>query len=157
MRIGIGYDIHKLEKDRKLILGNITIPHTKGLLGHSDADVLLHAISDAMLGAAGLSDIGIHFPDDDPKYKGISSADILTKVKTLIHKRGYDINNIDSVIIAQEPRLSPFIEEMKNNISKILDIPSSHINIKSTTNEGMDSIGKGEAIASHAVVLIKDM
>jgi len=154
MRIGIGYDIHKLAAGRKLILGAVVIPYEKGLLGHSDADVVLHAISDALLGAVSEGDIGEHFPDTDPKYKDIGSGELLKKVHDLIKKKGYFITNIDTVIIAQEPKLGPFKKRMRQNIAKILGIKEDRIGIKAKTNEGLGEIGKKEAMASYAVVLI---
>lgn len=154
MRIGIGYDIHRLRKGRKLILGGTEIPYSKGLLGHSDADVLLHAISDALLGASNLGDIGQHFPDTDPKYKNISSRIILKKVYQLIRKKGYKIENIDSVIIAEEPKLAPYIPQMKKNIAKILEITDEKVSIKAKTNEKLGYLGKKQAIAAQAVVLL---
>lgn len=156
MRVGIGYDIHKLKKGRKLVLGGVRIPYAKGLLGHSDGDALLHAVSDAILGAASLGDIGMHFPNDDPAYKDARSADILKKSYGLIRKKGYRVNNVDTVVVAEKPRIADFAMEMKKNISDILEIDLSRVNIKATTNEGIGSIGKGEAIASFAVVTLEE-
>jgi len=155
MRVGIGYDIHRLRKGRKLILGGIEIPYPKGLFGHSDADVLLHAIADALLGAANLGDIGQHFPDTDPKYKNISSKIILGKVYQLVRKKEYKILNIDSVVIAEEPKLAQYIPQMKRNIARILKIKPEKISIKAKTNEKLDSLGKKQAIAAHAVASLK--
>lgn len=156
MRIGIGYDIHRLTDGGKLTLGGVDIPYVKSLVGYSDADVLLHALSDAMLGAAGLDDIGVHFPDTDPAYKGASSVDLLKKVNDLIQKKGYRLENADMVVIAEEPKIRPFVAGMKTKISGILHIDASQINIKATTQEGVGSIGRNEAIASYAVAMLKE-
>ena len=156
MRVGIGYDIHRLVKGRKLIIGGVEIPFEKGLLGHSDADVLVHSICDALLGAMGLGDIGKHFPDTDEKYKGISSMKLLKEVMEKIKKGNFKIVNIDTNIIAEKPRLLPYIEEMKKNLRKILGKYVS-VNIKARTNEGLGEIGRGEAIASQAIVLLKSL
>ena len=155
MRIGLGYDIHKLTTGRDLIIGGIKITHEKGLLGHSDADVLLHAIMDALLGAAALGDIGKHFPDTDPQYKGISSIRLLEHVGQLIEDGMYVIGNIDATIIAQRPKMAPHIEIMRQNVAKALHIEVDQINIKATTEEGLGFTGEGKAIAAHAVVLIQ--
>jgi 2-C-methyl-D-erythritol 2,4-cyclodiphosphate synthase len=152
MRIGIGYDIHKLIEGRKLVLGGIEIPHKKGLLGHSDADVLLHALADAILGAAALGDIGIYFPPDRPEYKDISSKEILKKAYALASRKGYSIGNIDSVIIAGEPKIAPVAEDIRKSVSGILDIDSSRVSVKAKTNQGIGETGRGEAIAAYAVV-----
>ena len=152
-RVGLGYDIHKLVEGRPLIIGGIEIPYEKGLLGHSDADVLIHAIIDAMLGALALSDIGTHFPDTDPKYKGISSVELLKNVIGLIHEKGYVINNIDSNIILQEPKMKPHIPNMVKNLSKIMGIDASQLSIKAKTNEQMDAVGEKFAIEASAVVM----
>ncbi len=154
MRIGLGYDVHKLTENRELIIGGVTIPYEKGLLGHSDADVLLHAIMDALLGAAALGDIGRHFPDTDHRYKGISSLELLKEVKKLLTDKGYEIGNIDAVIIAQRPKMAPFIEDMIHNISSVLMIDKDSINIKATTEEGLGFTGSGEGIASEAICLL---
>jgi len=154
MRVGIGYDIHRLVEGGKLIIGGVEIPFEKGLLGHSDADVLVHSICDALLGAMGLGDIGQHFPDTDEKYKGISSMKLLKEVMEKIKKEKFKIVNIDANIIAEKPRLLPYIEEMKKNLKKILGKDVS-VNIKARTNEGLGEIGRGEAIASQAIVLLK--
>ena len=137
MRIGLGYDVHKLVTDRKLILGGVEIPYEYGLLGHSDADVLLHAIMDSLLGASALGDIGKHFPDTDPKYKGISSIALLKEVGKLLHENGYKISNIDSTIIAQKPKMAPHIPLMRKNIANALNIDIDQINVKATTEEGL--------------------
>lgn len=157
MRVGIGYDIHRLMEGKKLVLGGVEIPFIKGLVGYSDADVLLHAISDAMLGAASLGDIGLHFPDTDPDYKGASSADLLKKVNDLINKKGYRLNNTDVVVVAEEPKISPFVVNMRKRISGILNVDESQVSIKATTNEGVGSIGRGEAIASYAVATLEGL
>jgi 2-C-methyl-D-erythritol 2,4-cyclodiphosphate synthase len=154
MRIGIGYDSHKLVEGRKLIIGGITIPFKKGLLGHSDADVLSHAIIDSLIGALGLGDIGQHFPDKDPKWKDASSIELLKHIINLIRMNGYEVSWIDSSIIAEKPELSPYIEDMKRALSES-GIPSGAINIKAKTNEGMGFIGHGEGIAAYAVCLLK--
>ncbi len=154
MRIGMGYDVHKLVSDRDLILGGVRIPHTLGLLGHSDADVLLHAIMDALLGAAALGDIGKHFPDTDPKYAGISSLRLLAHVGELLADRGYLIENIDSTIIAQRPKLRPFIETMEENIANTLGLDKSQVNVKATTEERLGFTGREEGIAANAICLL---
>jgi len=154
MRIGHGYDVHRLVEGRKLILGGVEIPYEKGLLGHSDADVLVHAIMDAILGAAALGDIGRHFPDNDEKFKGADSLKLLKEVKKLIELKGYSLSNIDATIIAQKPKLMPYIEKMRENISKTLNINIDDINIKATTEEGLGFTGSGEGISAHAVALL---
>ena len=151
MRIGMGYDVHKLVEGRDLILGGVKIPHTLGLLGHSDADVLLHAIMDALLGAAALGDIGKHFPDTDPQYKGISSIKLLEHVAKLIEEKGYIVENIDATIIAQKPKMRPYIEEMEKNIATALHIDVSQINVKATTEEGLGFTGAEQGISSQAI------
>lgn len=155
MRIGMGYDVHKLVEDRKLIIGGVDIPYEKGLLGHSDADVLLHAISDALLGAAALGDIGRHFPDNDPKYKGADSLMLLGEVGKLVDKANMIISNIDATIIAQKPKMAPYIEEMRKNIAGVLNIDINQVNIKATTEEGMGFTGEGKGISSQAVCLLE--
>ncbi|MDO4476715.1 MAG: 2-C-methyl-D-erythritol 2,4-cyclodiphosphate synthase [Clostridia bacterium] len=155
MRIGHGYDVHKLVSDRKLILGGVEIPCTLGLLGHSDADVLIHAIMDSLLGAACLGDIGIHFPDNDEKYKGISSLKLLKNVCDMLREKNYEIQNIDSTIIAQKPKLSPYIFDMRKNISNACGIDIGKINVKATTEEGLGFTGNLEGISVHAVCIIK--
>ncbi|MFL0251984.1 2-C-methyl-D-erythritol 2,4-cyclodiphosphate synthase [Clostridium neuense] len=154
MRIGTGYDVHKLVEGRKLILGGVEIPYSKGLLGHSDADVLIHSIMDSLLGAAALGDIGKHFPDTSEEYKGISSIKLLEEVKKIIEEEGYKIGNIDSTIIAQKPKLSNYIEQMRKNIAKALGIDVKYISIKATTEEGLGFTGKEEGISSQSVCLI---
>ena len=154
MRFGIGYDVHRLVEGRKLIIGGIDIPYEKGLLGHSDADVLLHAIKDAMLGAVALGDIGKHFPDTDERYKGASSIKLLIEVNNKLKEKGYKVNNIDSIIIAQKPKMAPHIEQMRSNISKALNIDLDYINVKATTTERLGFTGKGEGIAAQAVVSV---
>lgn len=154
MRIGNGYDVHKLTDNRPLILGGVEIEYEKGLLGHSDADVLVHAIMDALLGAAALGDIGKHFPDTDPKYKGISSIYLLECVARLLKEKGYRIENIDSIVAAQRPKLSPHIEKMTENIANALGIEKSRVSVKATTTEGLGFEGRGEGISAYAVCLI---
>lgn len=155
MRIGMGYDVHRLTENRKLILGGVEIPYEKGLLGHSDADVLLHAIMDALLGAASLGDIGRHFPDSDPAYKGISSILLLEHVGRLLEKEGIEIGNIDATVIAQRPKLAPYIMNMRENIAKALNIDIQQINVKATTEEGLGFTGEGLGIASNAICLVE--
>ena len=154
MRVGLGYDVHKLVEDRKLIIGGIDIPYEKGLLGHSDADVLLHAIMDALLGAAALGDIGRHFPDTSGEFKDISSVYLLKEVKKLIDKEGYEIGNIDGTIIAQRPKMAPYIPQMISVIADSLEVDKSLINIKATTEEGLGFTGKGEGISSQCICLL---
>ena len=155
MRIGSGYDVHKLVEGRKLILGGVEIDFDKGLLGHSDADVLIHAIMDALLGAAGMGDIGKHFPDNDNSYKDISSMELLYQVLYLLKKQNYSIINIDATIIAQKPKLSNYMDAMKKNIATVLEINKNQINIKATTEEGLGFTGAGLGIAANAVCLIE--
>lgn len=154
MRIGMGYDVHKLVESRDLILGGVKIPYEKGLLGHSDADVLLHAIMDALLGAAALGDIGKHFPDTDPQYKGISSIKLLEKVGTLLEEHCFFIENIDATIIAQQPKMRPYIDEMRANIARALGIETDQINVKATTEEGLGFTGSGLGISSQAICML---
>ena len=154
MRVGMGYDVHKLSKDRELILGGVKIPHDKGLLGHSDADVVVHAIMDALLGAAALRDIGRHFPDTDPKYKGISSILLLKQVGSLLEEKMYVINNIDATIIAQRPKLLPYIDNMIKNVADALNLSEDQVNIKATTEEGLGFTGSMEGISAHAICSI---
>ncbi|GAB6169069.1 2-C-methyl-D-erythritol 2,4-cyclodiphosphate synthase [Clostridium carnis] len=154
MRIGLGYDVHRLVEERDLILGGVRIPYEKGLLGHSDADVLIHAIMDSLLGATALGDIGKHFPDTDEKYKGISSIELLKEVGKLLEANGYLINNIDSTIIAQKPKMSPYIQNMRENISSALNININQINVKATTEEGLGFTGAGEGISSQSICLL---
>lgn len=155
LRIGQGFDLHRLTENRKLILGGINIPYELGLLGHSDADVLTHAIMDAMLGALSLGDIGLHFPPNDDKYKDISSIKLLQHVKQLIEEKGYKIVNIDSTIIAQRPKLLPYIEEIKASLARELNTNISNVSVKATTTEKLGDIGKGLAIAAEAIVLVE--
>ena len=156
MRIGMGYDVHKLVQDRDLIMGGVKIPYEKGLLGHSDADVLVHAIMDALLGAAALGDIGKHFPDNDPQYKGIDSIILLKHVGKLISDKGYRINNIDSIIIAQAPKFAPHIEDMRRNIASALNIDIDFVSVKATTEEGLGFTGKKEGIAASSVAILEN-
>lgn len=151
VRVGTGYDVHRLVEDRKLILGGVTIPYELGLLGHSDADVLVHAIMDSLLGALALRDIGVLFPDTDPQYKGISSLILLGKVNEELKKTHYSIGNIDATIIAQKPKLSPFIDEMVRNMASVLEIEVNQISVKATTEEGLGFTGKGQGIAAQAI------
>lgn len=153
-RVGTGFDVHKLVEERKLILGGVDIPYERGLLGHSDADVLLHALMDALLGAAALGDIGRHFPDSDDKYKGISSMKLLEEVKKLLDAEGYKISNVDVTVIAQKPKISPYIKEMQANVADVLDIETNRVNIKGTTTEKLGFTGRGEGIACEAVACI---
>lgn len=154
MRIGHGYDVHRLVEGRKLILGGVEIPFEKGLLGHSDADVLLHALMDAMLGAAALGDIGRHFPDKDPAYAGIDSAVLLSRVMELLREKQYSVVNLDCTILAQRPKLMPYIPKMIEKIASVLEIPIDCVSIKATTEEGLGFTGEGLGIAAHAVVLL---
>ena len=154
IRVGMGYDVHKLTEGRDLILGGVKIPYEKGLLGHSDADVLLHAIMDALLGAAALGDIGKHFPDNDPAYKGADSLMLLGRVGEILSEEGYVIENIDSTIIAQKPKMAPHIEQMRKNIADTLGLDISRVNVKATTEEGLGFTGTGEGISAQAVALI---
>lgn len=154
IRVGHGYDVHRLTEGRKLILGGVEIQHEKGLLGHSDADVLVHAIMDSLLGAAALGDIGTHFPDTDEKYKGADSLDLLKHVCTLIAEKGYTVSNIDATVIAQAPKLKPFIPQMKQNIADVMNLDPDCINIKATTEEKLGFTGRKEGIAAHCVALI---
>ena len=151
MRVGMGYDVHRLVEDRDLIIGGVKIPHTLGLLGHSDADVLLHAIMDALLGAAALGDIGKHFPDTDPQYKGISSIRLLEHVAKLLEEKGYIVENIDATIIAQKPKMRPYIAQMEENIAKALKIGNDQVNVKATTEEGLGFTGTEEGISAQAI------
>lgn len=155
MRIGHGYDVHRLMEGRKLILGGVEIPCDKGLLGHSDADVLLHAVMDSLLGAAALGDIGRHFPDTDPAYEGIDSRVLLKKTGELLKESGYEVGNIDCTVIAQRPKLAPYIGEMRKNIAETLGISENQVNVKATTEEKLGFTGRGEGIAAHAVSLIE--
>jgi 2-C-methyl-D-erythritol 2,4-cyclodiphosphate synthase len=155
MRVGIGYDIHRLVQGRPLILGGVPIAHEKGLLGHSDADVLVHAICDAILGAAGLGDIGLHFPDTDPQYKGISSLKLLSKTCQMLTEKEFNILNLDSIIFAETPKLESYRSEMQASIAKAANIALDRINIKATTTEGLGVIGKGEGIGAMCVALIE--
>ena len=155
MRIGHGYDVHRLVPDRALVLGGVTIPHRLGLLGHSDADVLTHAVMDALLGAAALGDIGLHFPDSDPAYRGISSLKLLSRVGGLLSEKGYRVGNIDATVVAEEPKLRPYIDAMRENIAAALGIDPARVNVKATTEEGLGFTGERLGIASHAVCLLE--
>ncbi len=155
MRIGHGYDVHKLVEGRKLIIGGVEIPHEKGLLGHSDADVLLHAISDALLGAAALGDIGKLFPDNDPAYKGADSLKLLSVVCERVREKGFEIENVDSTVLAQAPKLRPYIDLMRERIAGCMGVDASCVSVKATTEEGLGFTGAKEGIAAHAVCLLK--
>ena len=155
MKVGIGYDIHRLVEERRLFLGGIEIPYIKGLISHTDGDVVLHAIADAILGALALGDIGQHFPDSDPGYKNMPSGNILQRVAGLLAKNNFVIGNIDTAIIAEEPKIYPFREKMIEKIAGILGVERSKINVKATTNEGVGSIGRGDAIAAYAVAVLE--
>ena len=155
MRVGMGYDVHRLVEDRKLIIGGVEIPYEKGLLGHSDADVLLHAIMDALLGAAALGDIGKHFPDNDDRYKGISSLELLRQVGKLLDEKNYVIENIDATIIAQKPKMRPYIDTMRENIAGALGIELFQVNVKATTEEGLGFTGAMEGISSQAICMLQ--
>lgn len=154
MRVGQGYDIHRLVNDRPLILGGVTIPYDRGLLGHSDADVVTHAIMDALLGALALGDIGHYFPPSDPQWRGANSITLLQKVHQLVVDRGWEIVNIDCSIVAEQPKLKPHILAMRSSLADALGIPVDRVSVKARTNEGLDAVGRGEAIATHAVVLL---
>ena len=156
MRIGHGYDVHKLVECRDLILGGVKIPHHLGLLGHSDADVMLHAVMDALLGAAGLRDIGYHFPDTDAQYKGADSRVLLRTVKKLLDEKGYRISNVDVTLLAQKPKLKPYIPQMMENIAADLEIDISRVNVKATTEEGLGFTGTEQGMACHAVCLLEE-
>ena len=156
MRIGQGYDVHRLVEGRKLIIGGVDIPHNVGLLGHSDADVLLHAISDAILGAAALGDIGKHFPDTDPKFKGADSLVLLSHCGKLVREKGYRINNIDATIVAQRPKMAPHIQTMRENIARALEIEINQVNVKATTEEKLGFTGTEQGISSYAAALIEN-
>lgn len=154
IRVGYGYDVHRYVEGHKLILGGVTVPAERGLLGHSDADVLLHAIADALLGAAAMRDIGYHFPDTDPRYAGADSVVLLREVYRLLLERGYRVGNIDATIVAEAPKLSPFVPRMQERIAETLDLSVDEVSIKATTNERMGFVGREEGMAAHAVVLI---
>ena len=155
MRIGHGYDVHRLTEGRRLILGGVDIPYEKGLLGHSDADVLTHAVMDALLGAAGLGDIGKHFPDTDPAYAGADSLKLLAHVALLLRERGYRVGNVDAAVLAQRPKLAPYIPAMRDNLARAMGTQPGQINVKATTEEGLGFTGSGEGMAAHAVCLLE--
>lgn len=155
MRIGMGHDVHQLVPDRKLVIGGVTIPFERGLLGHSDADVLLHAICDALLGAAGLGDIGRHFPDTDPSYKNIDSIRLLIATHDMVRSKGLELVNLDATIFAEAPRMAPFRPQMIRNIASALGVPEDRVNVKATTTEGLGAVGRGEGIAATSVVLLQ--
>lgn len=154
VRIGIGYDIHRLVEGRKLVLGGVEVPFEKGLLGHSDSDVLTHAICDALLGAAALGDIGTHFPDSDPRWAGASSLEFLARVVELVTQKGYRVANVDATVMAERPKLMPHIEAIRESLSSVLRIDVDQVNVKAKTNEGLESVGRGEAMAAQAIVLL---
>ena len=156
MRIGHGYDVHRLVEGRPLVLGGVTVPWKLGLLGHSDADVLTHAVMDALLGAAGLGDIGRHFPDHDPAYRGISSITLLRQVAALLRERQLAVGNVDATIVAQQPKLAPYLTGMRRNLAVCLGVPEDRINLKATTEEGLGFTGTGQGMAAHAVALLKE-
>ena len=153
-RIGIGYDIHRLVEGRKLILGGIEIPFERGLLGHSDSDVLTHAICDALLGAAALGDIGTHFPDSDPRWAGASSVEFLSRVVEMLTQKGYRVHNIDATVMAERPKLRPYVQTIRESLASVLQIDVEQVNIKAKTNEGLESVGRGEAMSAEAVALL---
>lgn len=154
MRIGHGYDVHRLVEGRKLILGGVEIPHSLGLLGHSDADVITHAVMDALIGAAGMWDIGHAFPDSDPAFKDISSLILLERVMAMLKEKGFSVGNVDATIVAQSPKLAPYIPQMRENLAHVMGIDVTHVNVKATTEEGLGFTGSGEGIAAHAVALL---
>lgn len=156
VRIGTGYDIHRLTEGRKLVLGGVEIPFEKGLLGHSDSDVLTHAVCDALLGAAGLGDIGTHFPDTEARWSGASSLDFLSRVIELLAERGHRVGNIDATVIAERPKLKPHIQAIRERLAAVLQVDVDRVSVKAKTNEGLDSVGRSEAIAAHAVALLAD-
>lgn len=153
-RVGIGYDIHRLVEGRRLIIGGVEVPFEKGLHGHSDSDVLAHAVCDALLGAAALGDIGTHFPDTDPRFRGVSSFELLAAVVKMIGARGFKVSNVDATVLAEKPRLAPFIQAMRDRLAFVLGIGVDRVNVKAKTCEGLDAVGRGEAIAAHAIVML---
>ena len=155
MRIGHGYDVHRLVEGRRLILGGVDVPYEKGLLGHSDADVLVHAVMDALLGAAGLGDIGRHFPDSDPAYAGADSLALLDHVMALLHEKGWQVGNVDVTILAQRPKLAPYLEQMRENLAARMKAALEQVNVKATTEEGLGFTGLGQGMAAHAVALLE--
>ena len=157
VRIGHGYDVHRLVEGRRLILGGVDIPWERGLLGHSDADVLTHAVMDALLGAAGLGDIGRHFPDTDPAYAGADSLRLLAHVTALLRERGFTVGNVDATVLAQRPKLAPHIPQMRDNLARVMGVDASQVNVKATTEESLGFTGSGEGMAAHAVALIERM
>jgi 2-C-methyl-D-erythritol 2,4-cyclodiphosphate synthase len=154
LKVGLGYDVHQLVEGRRLILGGVTIPFPKGLQGHSDADVLVHAVCDALLGAAGLGDIGMHFPDTDPQYKDIASLNLLARVGEMVRAQGFRINHIDTIVLAEAPKLGPHRETMRTNIAQAIHLPETSVNIKATTSEGLGFIGRSEGIAAMCVAVL---
>jgi len=156
MRVGIGLDYHRFGKGRPLVLGGVKIPYERGLLGHSDADVLTHAICDALLGAAGLGDLGLHFPPEDPRYEGISSLKLLERVRGMLEERGYRVENVDAVVVAEEPKLAPYFEPMKRALAETLGVPPERVNLKATRPEGLGALGRGEGILAQAVASLSE-
>ncbi|MFH1190005.1 MAG: 2-C-methyl-D-erythritol 2,4-cyclodiphosphate synthase [Candidatus Omnitrophota bacterium] len=156
MRAGIGYDVHRLVKDRRLFLAGVEVPYAKGLLGHSDGDIVMHSIADAILGALALGDIGTHFPNTDPQYKDISSGELVKTVVALAAEKGFIVNNVDTMILAEDPKLYPFRERMVEALAKVLSVNKDRVSVKATTGEGVGSIGKGEAMAAYAVVTLEE-
>lgn len=154
MRVGMGYDVHRFTTDRSLILGGVEIPHDRGLLGHSDADVLVHAVCDALLGAAGMGDVGEHFPDTDERYRDVSSLVLLKRVGKMLSEKGFSVVNIDATVVAEQPKISPYRSEMQHNIARALNIAMGLVNIKATTTEGLGSLGRGEGIGAMCVAMI---
>ena len=155
LRVGQGYDLHRLVEGRQLVLGGVEIPHSRGLLGHSDADVVLHAVCDAILGALGVGDIGQHFPDSDPRYRGVASATLLRQVVAVMVNQGWRIGNLDVTIHAEQPRLAPHRDTIRHRLAELLETGQEYVNVKAKTNEGLDAVGRGEAIAATAVVLLE--
>lgn len=156
-RIGVGYDVHRLVEGRRLVLGGVEIPYHRGLLGHSDADVLCHAIGDALLGAAALGDLGAHFPDDDPTYAGVSSLKLLHDIAGKLREAGYQVANVDATLVAQAPKLAPYVEQMRQNIAEALEVEVSAVSVKATTTEGLGFAGRGDGMAAHASVLLEEI
>jgi 2-C-methyl-D-erythritol 2,4-cyclodiphosphate synthase len=157
MRVGLGYDVHRLIFGRELMLGGVRIPSEKGALGHSDADVLIHAVCDALLGAAALGDIGVYFPDDDPQYEGMAGLKLLALTRKILDNKSFKVYNVDAVIMLEKPKVAPYINMMRVNIAKVLDIPVENISVKATTTEGLGFIGEGKGIAAQAVVTVKEI
>jgi 2-C-methyl-D-erythritol 2,4-cyclodiphosphate synthase len=157
MRVGLGYDVHRLVSGRELMLAGVQIPSEKGALGHSDADVLIHAVCDALLGAVALGDIGVYFPDDDPQYEGMAGLKLLALTGEILKGKGFMVYNVDAVILLEKPKIAPYINKMRTNIAKVLDVPDENISVKATTTEGLGFIGEGKGIAAQAIVTIKEI